>query len=70
MTYRLHNARLIQDHLRARVQDFFNFVAVGSFAADGGPLQPTVCVNSTPQMTCFRGAKVCTKWIQGKVMMN
>ena len=20
-----------------------------------------VCVNTTPQMTCFRGAKVCTK---------
>ena len=28
------------------------------------------CVNTTPQMTCFRGAKVCTKWLQGKVMMN
>ena len=27
-------------------------------------------VNTTPQMTCFRGAKVCTKWLQGKVMMN
>ena len=26
--------------------------------------------NTTPQMTCFRGAKVCTKWLQGKVMMN
>ena len=23
-------------------------------------------VNTTPQMTCFRGAKVCTKWQQGK----
>ena len=21
---------------------------------------------TTPQMTCFRGAKVCTKWLQGK----
>ena len=21
-------------------------------------------VNTTPQMTCFRGAKVCTKWLQ------
>ena len=27
-------------------------------------------VNTIPQMTCFRGAKVCTKWLQGKVMMN
>ena len=27
-------------------------------------------VNTTPQMSCFRGAKVCTKWLQGKVMMN
>ena len=27
-------------------------------------------VNTTPQMTCFRDAKVCTKWLQGKVMMN
>ena len=23
-------------------------------------------VNTTPQMTCFRGAKVCAKWLQGK----
>ena len=32
----------------------------------------TTClaVNTTPKMTCFRGAKVCTKWLQGKVMMN
>ena len=22
--------------------------------------------NTTPQMTCFRGPKVCTKWLQGK----
>ena len=27
-------------------------------------------VNTTPQMTCFRGAKVCTKWLHGKMMMN
>ena len=27
-------------------------------------------VNTTPQMSCFRGAKVCTKCLQGKVMMN
>ena len=27
-------------------------------------------VNTTPQMTCVRGAKVCTIWLQGKVMMN
>ena len=28
------------------------------------------CVNTTPQMTCFRGAKVCTKWLQEKVTIN
>ena len=27
-------------------------------------------VKATPQMTCFRGAEVCTKWLQGKVMKN
>ena len=27
-------------------------------------------VNTTPEMTCFSRAKVCTKWLQGKVMMN
>ena len=27
-------------------------------------------VNTTPQMTCFRGAKVCTKWLQRKVTIN
>ena len=27
-------------------------------------------VNTTPQMTCFRGAKVCTKWPQEKVTIN
>ena len=25
-------------------------------------------VNTTPQMSCFRGAKVCTKWLQGEVI--
>ena len=29
-----------------------------------------VCVNTTPQMTCFRGAKVCTKWLQDKVTIK
>ena len=36
----------------------------------GGQAADAVSVNTTPQMTCFRGAKVCTKWLQGKVMMN
>ena len=27
-------------------------------------------VNTTPQMTCFRGAKVCTKWPQEKVTIK
>ena len=33
-------------------------------------VQIFVNVSTTPQMTCFRGAKVCTKWPQRKVMMN
>ena len=28
------------------------------------------CANTTPQMTCLRGAKECTKWLEGKVMLN
>ena len=42
------------------------------FAADVSLLLSATAdpVNGTPQMTCFRGAKVCTKWLQGKVMMN
>ena len=54
-------------------QDFleFNyFVTDGSFTADGGLLQPTGGVSTTPQMTCFRGAKVCRKWLQGKVTIK
>ena len=27
-------------------------------------------VNTTPQMTCFRGATVCTKWHQEKVTIK
>ena len=30
----------------------------------------TLTVSTTPQMTCFRGAKVCTKWLQEKVTIN
>ena len=26
--------------------------------------------STTPQMTCFRGAKVCRKWLQGKVTIK
>ena len=54
-------------------QDFLEnnyFVTDGSFAADGCLLQPTGCVSTTPQMTCFRGAKVCRKWLQGKVTIK
>ena len=25
------------------------------------------CVNTTPQMTRFRGAKVCSKWLQERI---
>ena len=49
---------------------FFNvlcFVAIGSFTADGGLLQPTVGVKTTPQMTRFRDAKVCSNWLQVKI---
>ena len=28
------------------------------------------CKNTTPQMTCFRSAKVCTKWLQDKVTIK
>ena len=35
-----------------------------------GQAADAVSVNTTPQMTCLRGAKVCTKWLQGKVMMK
>ena len=41
------------------VHEFNYFVTVGSFTADGGLLQPTVCVKTTPQMTRFRDGKVC-----------
>ena len=43
------------------------FVTDGSFTADGGLLYPTGCVNTTPQMTRFRGAKVCSKWLQERI---
>ena len=45
-------------------------VAIGSFTADSGLLYSTGDVSTTPQMTCFRGAKVCRKWLQGKVTIN
>ena len=32
---------------------FFYFVAVGSFTADGGLLQPTVSVKTTPHKSIF-----------------
>ena len=30
----------------------------------------TNCVSTTPQMTCFRGAKVCSKWLQEEVTIK
>ena len=36
-----------------------HFVTDGSFTADGGLLQPTGGVKTTPQMTRFRDVKVC-----------
>ena len=36
------------------IHDFFSyFVADGSFTADGGLLQPTGCVKTTPHKTIF-----------------
>ena len=29
-----------------------------------------VSVSKTPQMTCFRGAKVCSKWLKEKVTIK
>ena len=41
-----------------------------SLVAEAPIRQAPETVNTTPHMTCFRGAKVCTKWLQGTVMMN
>ena len=46
--------------------EFIQFVTDGSFTADGGLLQPTEGVNTTPQMTCFRGVKSVHKMATGK----
>ena len=43
-----------------------NFVTAGSFAADVGLLLPTVCVNTTPQMTYFLGPTRVHKIATGK----
>ena len=49
------------------------FVAIGSFTADGGLLQPTGCVKTTPQKTVFRSVNLykefayrskLSKWLQ------
>ena len=53
-----------------RKKTFMNsihFVTDWSFTADGGLLYPTVCVNTTPQMTRFRDAKVCNNWLQVRI---
>ena len=34
--------------------------------ADGKVFAPG-CVNTTPQMSRFRGAKVCSKWLQERI---
>ena len=61
--------RCIQTHgaRRARREQVDSWRAVRD-KTEG--LVVVVRVNTTPQMTCFRSAKVCTKWLQGKVMMN
>ena len=43
---------------RATFTICYFFVAVGSFTADRGPLQPTECVKTTPQKTRFRSVKL------------
>ena len=43
---------------RATFTIFSYFVAHGSFAADGGLLQPTKCVKTTPQKTRFRSVNL------------
>ena len=45
-----------QNLRRADFQDFF--VAVGSFTADGGLLQPTGGVKTTPHKTIFRSVNL------------
>ena len=44
-------------------------VSDGSFTADGGLLQPTVCVTITPQMTRFRNAsvQVCNNLVANEI---
>ena len=37
---------------------FLYFVAIGSFTADGGLLQPTGSVKTTPQKTRFRSVRI------------
>ena len=44
--------------------------AKASVHLESGLGEARLDVNTTPQMTCFRGARVCPKWLQGKVMMN
>ena len=38
------------------------FVAIGSFTADGGLLQPTGSVKTTPQKTRFRSVDLCKEF--------
>ena len=47
--------------------EFTYFVTDRSFRADGGLLHPTECVNTTPQMTRFRDARVCNNWLQVRI---
>ena len=46
---------------RAKCQDF-----VARYKVDGisNEIDSPFCVNTTPQMTLFRGAKACSKWLQ------
>ena len=48
------NSHLIKNGIRTQCQTE-NFVPI---------VVPGLSVNTTPQMTRFRGAKVCSKWLQ------
>ena len=50
--------------------EFIYFVTDGSFYSWRRSTVTTGCVNTTPQMACFCGAKVCTKWLQEKATIK
>ena len=49
------------------LKNSIHFVTDGSFTADGGLLQPTGGVKTTPQMTRFRDVKVCNNLVTDEI---